>query len=164
MSSRAKPYTIVPILVGSISNAKEALYGNLLAPYLLRKNVFFIISSDFCHWGSRFRHTPKSPPTPVHEHIEAVDRAGMRLIEALDTAGFADYLRSTKNTICGRHPIAVFLHAIATARDELSARGAAPPDPDFFLRFVHYEQSSRALSDRDSSVSYASAVCRAPPA
>jgi Memo-like protein len=42
--------TIVPILVGAISASKEQLYGRLLAPYLLRQDIIFVISSDFCHW------------------------------------------------------------------------------------------------------------------
>jgi len=35
----------------------EARYGKLLAPYLADPSNLFIISSDFCHWGSRFRFT-----------------------------------------------------------------------------------------------------------
>ena len=34
----------------------------------------------------------------------------MTLIEAHDAAGFEAYLKTHKNTICGRHPIAVLLH------------------------------------------------------
>jgi MEMO1 family protein len=34
----------------------------------------------------------------------------MKLIENLDAPGFAAYLSEHKNTICGRHPIAVFLN------------------------------------------------------
>jgi predicted class III extradiol MEMO1 family dioxygenase len=35
----------------------EARYGALLSPYLSDPANLFIISSDFCHWGSRFRYT-----------------------------------------------------------------------------------------------------------
>jgi hypothetical protein len=35
----------------------EARYGALLSPYLSDPSNLFIISSDFCHWGSRFRYT-----------------------------------------------------------------------------------------------------------
>jgi len=36
----------------------------------------------------------------------------MDLIEAQDPEGFHHYLEVTENTICGRHPIAVFMNAI----------------------------------------------------
>ena len=46
-------FTIVPILVGSLSNDKEALYGKLLSKYLAEPENVFVISSDFCHWGKK---------------------------------------------------------------------------------------------------------------
>jgi AmmeMemoRadiSam system protein B len=100
------PYTVIPILVGSISTAKEAYYGKLLSPYLADPSNLFIISSDFCHWGSRFsftsRHHSSTASTPIYESIEQLDREGMELIEKLDVEGFASYLKKTRNTICGR--------------------------------------------------------------
>ena len=56
--------------------------------------------------------------------------AARQLIEALDAVGFAAYLKRTRNTICGRHPIAVLLNAIQhkqqvpMGRAERGARGA----------------------------------------
>ena len=35
----------------------EARFGELLAPYFDDSRNFFVISSDFCHWGSRFSYT-----------------------------------------------------------------------------------------------------------
>lgn len=45
---------IVPILVGALSAENEAMYGRLLAKYVDDPNNFFSVSSDFCHWGSRY--------------------------------------------------------------------------------------------------------------
>lgn len=45
--------TLVPIMVGSLDSEAEHLYGSLLAPYFDDPHNFFIISSDFCHWGKR---------------------------------------------------------------------------------------------------------------
>ncbi len=45
-----------------------------------------------------------------HAHIQELDRAGMRLIEAQDLDGWAAYLKRTMNTICGRYPISVLMH------------------------------------------------------
>lgn len=35
----------------------EARYGGHLAPYLADSSNLFVVSSDFCHWGSRFQYT-----------------------------------------------------------------------------------------------------------
>ena len=43
--------TLVPIMVGALSEQTEALVGRLLAPYLADPQNLFVISSDFCHWG-----------------------------------------------------------------------------------------------------------------
>lgn len=48
------PVKVVPILVGALSAENEALYGQLLAKYVDDPNNFFSVSSDFCHWGSRY--------------------------------------------------------------------------------------------------------------
>lgn len=50
-------FTIVPVLVGSLSPDREAAYGRIFARYLAEPQNLFIISSDFCHWGQRFRYT-----------------------------------------------------------------------------------------------------------
>ena len=79
----------------------------------------------------------------------------MRVVfEAQDAAGFAAYLREYGNTICGRHPIAVLLHALRSAQQSQRQGG----EGGFSLSFVQYAQSSRCRRPDDSSVSYASAV------
>ncbi|KAA1468210.1 UPF0103-domain-containing protein [Dentipellis sp. KUC8613] len=168
--------TIVPVLVGAIDKPKEESYGRILAPYLARDDTFFVISSDFCHWGTRFSYTfyypqypnleavrlgrtSSPPPTlsrfPIHESISALDHEAMELLTLPpNTAAqahtfFADYLKRTKNTICGRHPIGVLLGALSVLQHE---HQMAPK-----IKWVRYEQSSKCASIKDSSVSYASA-------
>lgn len=51
----------MPILVGATDQATERQYGKIMAPYLADPSSVFIISSDFCHWGSRFRYTYYEP-------------------------------------------------------------------------------------------------------
>jgi predicted class III extradiol MEMO1 family dioxygenase len=46
----------------------------------------------------------------IHKSIEALDRMGMEIIEVGSTDAFSQYMQEYKNTICGRHPISVFLH------------------------------------------------------
>lgn len=108
---KGTPFTLVPIMVGALSVAGEAEYGALLAPYLTDPANFFIISSDFCHWGSRFNFTYHRPEAgAIFESIEWLDREGMALIEDGDPVPFAKYLQQYGNTICGRHPIGVLLN------------------------------------------------------
>lgn len=144
---RGKDFTLVPIVVGALSPELEAEYGELLAPYLEDPSNFFIVSSDFCHWGSRFNyvyyHRAKGE---IHESIEWLDREGMNLIESGDPRAFSGYLSKYGNTICGRHPIGVFLNALSQSK--------LPHD----IKFTAYDQSHKCQTLYDSSVSYASAI------
>ncbi len=144
-----RPYTLVPIMVGALSESAEARYGKLLSRYLLDAQNLFVISSDFCHWGERFRFTHYDPKAgEIADSVEALDRQGMTLIERQDSRGFAAYLREFGNTICGRHPIGVLLNALDACR----------PTAAHSCKFVRYAQSSRARRPDDSSVSYASGI------
>ena len=103
-------FTIVPILVGSLNPDEEAMYGSILSPYLSDPQNLFVISSDFCHWGQRFRYTFYDKSWgEIYQSIQTLDRTGMDIIERLDPASFTDYLKKYGNTICGRHPIGVLL-------------------------------------------------------
>ncbi|WVR08271.1 AmmeMemoRadiSam system protein B [Kwoniella sp. DSM 27419] len=55
---------LVPILVGSPSNDSLAKLSHILAKYWADEGTFFIVSSDFCHWGTRFSCTPYYPHAP----------------------------------------------------------------------------------------------------
>mmetsp|Transcript_10726 Transcript_10726/g.17565 ORF Transcript_10726/g.17565 Transcript_10726/m.17565 type:complete len:302 (-) Transcript_10726:149-1054(-) len=144
---KGKDFKIVPILVGNLSSQKEQYLGKLLAPYLDDASNLFVISSDFCHWGSRFRYQRyKEVDGEIFQSIEKLDHEGMRLIENKDVSGFKSYLKDTKNTICGRHPISVFMNAIE--HSPLAYK----------VKFTKYAQSSKCRRGSDSSVSYASAV------
>ncbi|KAF9363386.1 hypothetical protein BGX34_004293 [Mortierella sp. NVP85] len=164
---------IVPILVGALTETTERQYGQLLAPYLEDPENLFIVSTDFCHWGHRFNYTyyedkagvvtqslaqssnggsgsgkstiPTSPK--IFESIRKLDHEGMEKIESQSHSAFCKYLSRTKNTICGRHPIGVLMAALEHVKAPATHR----------TRFVHYSQSSSAISISDSSVSYASA-------
>ncbi|CAH9099804.1 unnamed protein product [Cuscuta europaea] len=138
---------VVPILVGSLSPMHEAMYGKFLAKYADDPTNFFSVSSDFCHWGSRFRYTYYDKTHgEIHKSIEELDKRGMDIIETGDPDAFQEYLSKTENTICGRHPISVFLHMAKNCSTKMK------------IKFLRYEQSSQCKSMRDSSVSYASAA------
>jgi AmmeMemoRadiSam system protein B len=152
MESVKGQFNIVPIMVGSLSSSGEAKYGKLLAKYLEDPSNCFVISSDFCHWGQRFRYTHYNQAHgDIYQSIEALDREGMELIESLDAPGFSSYLKKYGNTICGRHPIGVFLNMVSALR-------AGKNGIKMELSFLSYAQSNQVKQARDSSVSYAAAA------
>lgn len=174
---------LIPILVGSTSATTEQTYGQLLAPYLADPSSIFIISSDFCHWGSRFHYTyylpnlttadtdpasglalkprDKPPANPtIYQSITNLDHLVMRAIESRRHAALVDILRQTGNTVCGRHPIGVVMAAmeVLLLRNHHDDHDEAENHNDHHarFRFLKYEQSSRCTDVRDSSVSYVS--------
>ncbi|KAF8005954.1 hypothetical protein BT93_K0282 [Corymbia citriodora subsp. variegata] len=143
------PVKVVPILVGAVNPENEAMYGRLLAKYVDDPSNFFSVSSDFCHWGTRFNYTHYDKKCgDIYKSIEALDKMGMDIIETGDPNAFKRYLIEYDNTICGRHPISVFLHMSMNCSTKIK------------IKFLRYEQSSQCKSMRDSSVSYASAAAK----
>lgn len=150
---------VLPIMCGNLSTSREEDYGKLLAPIIGRPHVLCVVSTDFCHWGSRFQYQPTPTTTSnssssslqIYEYIQAMDQQGMKYIELEQPGAFAEYLKQTRNTICGRHAIAVWLHAVHSNN---------PTVEILDIEFVKYAQSSQVQSLRESSVSYASATAR----
>jgi len=71
----------------------------------------------------------------------------MDSIETGKHDSFIQELKSTGNTVCGRHPIGVVMAALET----LEAEGKGK------FKFVRYARSGDPADYTDSSVSYASA-------
>eukprot|EP00501_MAST-03F_sp_TOSAG23-6_P000557 GSMAST32.ASY1.ANO1.578.1 assembled CDS len=81
LSMKKQPFKLVPIMVGSTSTELESMYGHILAKYLDDPSNIFIISSDFCHWGSRFDFQWSDRSLgPIYKSIEWLDKRGMELI------------------------------------------------------------------------------------
>jgi AmmeMemoRadiSam system protein B len=139
---------IVPIMVGNLSDTQADKFGKVLAKYFDRDDTLFVISSDFCHWGSNFDYRPYDKSCgQIHEYIEKLDHEGMHHIENNDYNGFTKYLSQTDNTICGREPIKLLLKTIKSSQ-------FGGPD----IKFVKYDQSNKVMGMKDMSVSYASAL------
>jgi AmmeMemoRadiSam system protein B len=147
---RRTDVTVTPIMCGALSTKQEEYFGRLLADILSREHVLTVVSTDFCHWGRRFSYQPVSSDDdklPIAEYIEQLDRRGMDLIALQRPGAFATYLQETRNTVCGRHAVAVWLRALESVGDSAVR-----------VRFVRYAQSNAAKSMHDSSVSYAAAI------
>ena len=162
---------LVPILVGHTTSSREREYSALLAPYLADPTSIFIISSDFCHWGDNFNYfyylpenanepgagyslspgkkTPTKPP--IHESIERMDKMTMDAIETGVYQNFQNIIAETGNTVCGRHPIGVFMAMVERLREEGKLE-----ESKGLMKFTRYERSKEHVGISDSSVSYVS--------
>ena len=143
-----KDIKIVPLMIGQIKDYPSL--AKHLVTYFMDDRTLFVISSDFCHWGSRFDFQHKYEnyqEIEIYKSIEQLDREAMQIIENHSLEGFQKYLKDTKNTICGRNPIQLLL-AIIELADKNNLK----------TEFVKYDQSSQVRNMSDSSVSYASSI------
>jgi AmmeMemoRadiSam system protein B len=134
--------SIVPVLVGSHEATDElAVVGRGLAE-LDDGDTLYVVSSDFTHYGASFDYLPFPPLDPefVSAELRRLDFGAIEAIRRGDRAAFADYLRSTGITICGRGPIQAFL---SFSRGRYAADLAA------------YQTSLDVTGDFEHSVSYA---------
>lgn len=82
----------------------------------------------------------------------------MGAVESGRRKDFLEVLEETGNTVCGRHPIGVFMAAVEALEAQQDKQGE-----NYGLagrrrmRFVRYERSGEVTSVKESSVSYASA-------
>lgn len=192
---------LVPIMIGATNPSTEKALGKILAPYITDESNAFVISSDFCHWGSRFSYTYYTPDAPspaisplqlpngvgnetadlsihkqhdwnqatnlrgsktpdkprIHESIAHVDRACMCAIASGKYDEFLEVIEETGNTVCGRHPIGVFMAAVEEVERQQENASVQGSGDERRFRFMRYERSSDVFNSRDSSVSYVSA-------
>ena len=118
MQDSSTDIKIIPLMVGQIPDDDYSKYAQVLVPYFTDDRTLFVISSDFCHWGERFKFTHKYEnfdEVEIYKSIEQLDKFGIQQIEMQSLAGFQQYLKDTKNTICGRNPIQLLLAIIEEA-------------------------------------------------
>ncbi|KAK8803579.1 hypothetical protein WA158_001273 [Blastocystis sp. Blastoise] len=131
------------IMVGDITNQQQEQYADVLLPYMKDDNTLFVISSDFCHWGMDFEYTLYNKSKgKIYESIEWLDKLGAQYICNNDAKGFNDYIDEYENTICGKNPIAIYLHLIKKSGYSMTTT------------LMDYAQSSQVTSVYDTSVSY----------
>jgi AmmeMemoRadiSam system protein B len=132
---------VVPVLVGTLEPGDAETLAGALRP-LVAPGTLVVVSSDLVHYGARFDYVPV-PPTDaatVAAAVRRIDGAALAAIEAGDAGGFVRTVEETGATICGRHAIAVLLHALPRG-----VRG----------RRLAYATSLEATGEHDHSVSYA---------
>lgn len=111
---------VLPLVVGSLSMQDVRTLAPLMAE-LDAPGTLWIVSSDFTHYGARFRYVPFTEGVP--ERLRAQDHAAAGLIVNRDLAGFAEFLGKTGATICGMNPIALFLGMLDVTDPERTFRG-----------------------------------------
>jgi len=131
-------FKLVPIVVGQIEPETAHKMAQELRK-LMDKDTLVVVSSDFTHYGSRFGYTPFHDDEK--ENIEKLDMRAGDLILAGDLVGFANFLKETGATICGRCPIMILLAMLPE-----SAKA----------KLLHYDTSGSMTGDYKNSVSYAS--------
>ncbi len=52
---------LVPLMVGHVKESSFQAYGKILSKYFNDPKTLFVISTDFCHWGKRFKFTHREP-------------------------------------------------------------------------------------------------------
>ncbi|VEU19920.1 DEKNAAC100617 [Brettanomyces naardenensis] len=154
---------IIPIMLSASDEKFERKLGEYLRPYFEDKENAFIITSDFCHWGTRFGYTayspdgeisnltdePDVPPggLEIYQSIETMDKKAMEVASTGSYKKFRNYLAVTDNTICGAKPLSVLLSVMENFYQE---------GKNDKFQWNGYAQSSHVISPLDSSVSYGS--------
>eukprot|EP01083_Nonionella_stella_P294862 1002164_1 len=157
-----RDFSLVPIMVGATSPENDRQVAAVLKDMFLDdERTVFVISSDFCHWGSRFDYQfhEKSWGT-MQESIEKLNKLGR---EAITTAAstknppvFYDYLDKYQNTICGQHPISILLQMLGLPNKSPPSRSE-----NYTVSWPHISNSGQVENMSDSSVSYAAGVVTA---
>lgn len=135
---------ILPILIGynaSRQELKKLVLDIKEVAMDMNKNVTFIISSDFTHYGSRYKYIPFE--SNKKENIYKLDEAAINLIKEFKSEEFLDLVDKELMTICGAKPIYFLLEYLKSGKVMLEQ---------------YYTSADIDNSDYRNSVSYASIV------
>ena len=105
-----KDFRLVPLLVGRMSTEDYARAAEAILPWI-DEDTLLVASSDFTHFGRRFGYEPFKDDVP-NKLRELGDQAAEPILNC-DFDGFTEYLAETRDTICGRGPIALLLRVFS---------------------------------------------------
>ncbi|MHC4222805.1 MAG: AmmeMemoRadiSam system protein B, partial [Planctomycetota bacterium] len=129
-------FRLVPILLGTLDlEATRAIARILLG--LIDEKTLVVASTDFTHYGPRFRYIPFRDNVP--ESIEKLDMGAFAEVQARSEEGFRNYIEKTGATVCGRHAVAVLLAMLR---------------PETGVHLMKQDRSGRMEGDYTNSVSY----------
>lgn len=98
---------IVPLIVGALSVDELTSCAQTLSS-LDSEDTLWIVSSDFTHYGTNFNYTPWGTPITCEKINKQLTYAAT-LVANRKLPEFFNYLKESKDTICGIYPIALYL-------------------------------------------------------
>ena len=147
-----KKFSILPMVIGHGDFEQNIELGKCLYDLYEDPRTLFVISSDFCHWGKDFRYTYYNNKfKTVWESTQDLDNQALSIIGEMDSKKFDNYIKKTKNTICGRNPITIILSIIEEYQKKHK-------DKKISFDKAGYTQSDHVMDMNGRSVSYAAGV------
>jgi AmmeMemoRadiSam system protein B/AmmeMemoRadiSam system protein A len=137
---KQKDFKLVPIVAGHCSLETIRKAGSILKS-MVDEQTLVIASSDFVHYGPRFRYVPFRKN--VAEQIRKTDMGAYKYIANLDSGGFVKYKQKTGATICGSVPVAILLSMLEKPAE---------------ANLIEYKTSGELTGSYTNSVSYLSVV------
>ena len=131
---------IVAIAVSNDIDYKKL--ANDLNKVIKNKNIIFIVSSDFTHYGPNYGYVPFS--SDIKERLEKLDEEAFNNIKKLNANEFGDFINKSGATICGFMPILLLLEMFDESKVDV----------------LLYYTSTALTGDEKNSVSYASITFR----
>ncbi|MEW6745052.1 MAG: AmmeMemoRadiSam system protein B [Planctomycetota bacterium] len=132
--------TIVPLVVGHVDAVGKRLAAAGLRA-LLDGDTFFVVSSDFTHYGEAFGYLPFPPQGDVRARLEELDGHAIDAISRRDIEALVAHCGKVDATICGVAPIEILLRALEGA--------------DVKARLLKYDTSGDSTGDWRHCVAYA---------
>ncbi|MBN2422561.1 AmmeMemoRadiSam system protein B [Candidatus Woesearchaeota archaeon] len=133
----------IKILAISISRDIDfKILGEEIAKVMANKDVVYIVSSDFTHYGSNYGYLPFT--SDIEKRLNELDKGAIDLIKNLNISGFSEYINRTHITICGYYPILLLMKILSM--EETKPLGSL---------LMHYT-SGDIMKDHKNSVSYVS--------
>ena len=105
-------FSLVPILVGRMSEADYAALAGILAE-IVDVHTLVVASSDFTHRGDNYGYEVPTGKGSIQERLARVDDTSVEQILKLRRRGLLDHADRSGTTICGLHPIALLLELLA---------------------------------------------------
>lgn len=137
-----KDFSLVPLLVGRMSDNDCAQAAAAIVPWLDR-DTLLVVSSDFTHFGPNYGYQPFKEDIR-NKLRELAEQAAAPIIRC-DYDGFVAHIDKTRDTVCGRGPIRLMLRILSRQGGAQGIRTA-------------YDTSGNIIDDWTNSVTYQSFV------
>lgn len=98
-------FTFVPLQIPTLPHEEIKDLAKIIAD----KNTFFIVSSDFIHYGSNYGFLPKESIYGPSKFVEDLDGKIIELIIKGDSKKFMEFIETDDLPVCGYIPIALMM-------------------------------------------------------